>query len=563
MAFEGSRTVKALAPSGNQVPKVSPRLVLTVLVAMTFGSLALRYPTGHEVGVDSFAIHTMAESIVVNGDAAWILSPLSYFGLYPVSYPSAGPFLLASFSSTSGIEIEGTILGSSLLLGVTGLLSSYVMAREFRRTGVFALTVAFVYAFAPRFLAFNLWQASTRNLFMALLPIFVWALLRFHRQQSTKNFFIGLVSIVTLAASHHLAILALVMAAALLFSVILRQAYRIARTVNPGLVMKATQLGVLRLAGLTTTFLVGVGFLIGTNVLPQYKTGELSSGTSLQVELFNLAVSITRSVGLAAPLAIVGLLYSPWMRSAAVPESFAIAGLVALTPTLLFRDYTGFYILPFLSLFAAYGVIGLANRLRTHPRALRSIALGLCVAILLVSGTILNYEIAHNPPITGTTYSAGTYLGIRAGNATVVCNEAVTCSRIAAVGGIRILPPAAGSAGDPSPEVLIFGFYNSSEMTRRIVRAPFQDFRFDSTLLWTVADINPLEDYVEVVQSPMNRIPETLSTRYNTLYYLETNSGIGVFYGSDGTPYPSALSTSLHAAAYVLYADGTETVWWI
>jgi hypothetical protein len=61
----------------------------------------------------------------------------------------------------------------------------------------------------------------------------------------------------------------------------------------------------------------------------------------------------------------------------------------------------------------------------------------------------------------------------------------------------------------------------------------------------------------------VNRIPVTLSTRYNPLYYLETSSGIGVFYGSDGRAYRSILSVSLHDGAYAVYADGPETVWWI
>src|SRR2546428_13304037 len=167
------------------------------------------------------------------------------------------------------------------------------------------------------------------------------------------------------------------------------------------------------------------------------------------------------------------------MRCAAVPESFAIAGLIALAPTLLFRDYTGFYILPFLSLFAAYGLLGLSTRLRSRPRALRILALGLCAAILVTSGTILEYEVAHNPPISGTTYSAGTYLGVIAGNATVVCNEAVTCSRVAAVGVIRILPPAAGGASRTSPEARIFGLYRIGERRKRNHPGPFDGLRVD------------------------------------------------------------------------------------
>ena len=278
MASEGSLVATVRNPSVSHLTKTSRRLILTVLVAMAFGSLAMRYPTGHEVGVDSFAIHTMAESIVVTGDAAWILNPLSYFGLYPVSYPSAGPFLLASLSLTTGIEIEGSILVSSLLLGVAGILTSYIMAREFRRSGSFALTVAFVYAFAPRFLASNLWQASTRNLFMALLPLFVWALLRFQRQPSAKNLTIGSVGVATLAASHHLVVLALVMAVALLFSIILRKGYHVLRTARPGLVMKATQLGFVRWAGFTAALVVGVGFHRNKRPPPVQHRGTLKRG---------------------------------------------------------------------------------------------------------------------------------------------------------------------------------------------------------------------------------------------------------------------------------------------
>jgi len=523
----------------------------------------MRYPNGHEVGVDSFAIHTLAESIVATGAASWILSPFSYFGLYPASYPSAGPFLLASVSSTADIEIEGGILLTSLLLGVLGILTAYLMAREFRRTSLFPLLVAFVYAFAPRFLAFSLWQASTRNIFMALLPIFVWALLKFCRQRSTKNLAVVLVSMTTLAASHHLVIVAVVMAGALLFSIVTLKTYQVLRRVRPALVMKGTRLGVMRWAALGAALAVGVGFLFGTNVLTQYNRGELANGDSLQVELVNLAVSITRSVGLAAPMAIIGLLYCPWTRSPDLPESFAVAGLVALVPTLLLRDYTGFYVLPFLSVFAAYGLLGMSTRLHSRERLLRRVGAGIALAIVVTSGTILDYEIGQNPPMSVTSYSAATYVSSVDGGATVVCNEAVACSRIAAIGRLRILPPAAGSADDPSPEVLIFGFFDRSELTQRIVRAPAQDLRFDSTLLWIVVGIDPVGDYVTVVQSPMSGIPPSLSARYDPRYYFETTSGSGVFYGNDGRSYRSILSDSLHDGAYAIYADGAETLWWI
>jgi hypothetical protein len=536
---------------------------MAALSAMVFASLAMRFPGDHEAGVDSFAIHTLAQSIVSSGNAAWILNPLSYFGWFPVSYPSAGPFLLACMSSETGTDVEATILLSSMLLGLLGILTSFLMAREFRPDSYFALTVAFVYSFAPRFLAFNLWQASTRNIFMALLPLFVWAMLRFYRERSPKNLFVASLMFLLLAASHRLVVLVVIMMAAFLLAVVLVTGYKVIRRARPELVMRSSRLGLTRWAALVATVTFGAGFLVAANVLSQYNVGELASGTDFPTEFLNLAVSITRSVGLAAPLALVGLVYSPWVRSPGVRESFAVAGLIALVPTLLLRDYTGFYILPFLALFAAYGLRWMADRLRGHRRLLRAMSAGTVAAVLLTSGAILEYEIAHNPPLSRTTYSAANYASFVVGDATVVCNEPVTCSRIAAIGGVRILPAAAGSGNDPSPEVLIFGFYSGDDITHRVVRVPLEDISFSSNSLWTVAGINPTDDYVRIVQSPVNGLPSALVTRYDPRYYLETTSGFGEFYGDAGIAYPSPLGVSLHDGSYALYADGVETLWWM
>ena len=551
---------------GQMMPELatpSRRLTFAALTAMGFASLALRFPGDHEIGVDSFAIHTLAQSIVTKGEASWVLNPLSYFGWFPVSYPSAGPFLLATTNALATTTMEGTILLASLVFGLVGILTSFLMAREFRQDGPFALAVALVYSLAPRFLVFNLWQASTRNIFMAFLPIFIWAMMRFYRQRTFKNLVMVAFSFFILAASHRLVVLVIVMTGAFLFAVVVAAGYRIVLRARPSLVMRSSKLGLTRWVALAATVAVGASFLMGTNVLSQYSVGELASGTDLSVELLNLAVSITRSVGLAAPFAMVGLLYTPWVRGPTVRESFAVAGLVALVPTLLLRDYTGFYILPFLATLAAYGLQGTMKRLKNHRRFRRSIFVIATAAVVIVSGTILEYEKSHNPPLSPTTYGAATYMAVIVQGTTVVCNEPVTCSRIAALGGVRIVPTAAGSPDDPSPEVIIFNFYNGIDVTRRIVQVPVQNLNFNSNSFWTVAGLNPTDDYVRIVQSPMNGIPAVLVTRYDPRYYLETTSGVGLFYGDMGVAYPSPLGISLHEGSYVLYADGLESLWWM
>ena len=67
---------------------------------MVFLNILVRFylMSNHEVGADSFVIHNLANSISDYGTAKWIIHPLSYFGLTPLSYPCAVPYILSGIS---------------------------------------------------------------------------------------------------------------------------------------------------------------------------------------------------------------------------------------------------------------------------------------------------------------------------------------------------------------------------------------------------------------------------------------------------------------------------------
>ena len=90
------------------------RVTYCLIVVVSAIGLLYRYPLGlgHEAGSDTTFIHTLANSLSERGTASWILHPLSYFGLYALSYPSAMPFLFASLSEVSGVSVEGVMVGS-------------------------------------------------------------------------------------------------------------------------------------------------------------------------------------------------------------------------------------------------------------------------------------------------------------------------------------------------------------------------------------------------------------------------------------------------------------------
>jgi hypothetical protein len=94
-------------------------------------NIVIRYPlVPHEVGSDSFHIHSYADSITSYGYATWIIHPYSYLGLTPDSYPSAIPFLLSGMSQSTNLAMEPTILLLSIIIGLLGLFGAILFAKE-------------------------------------------------------------------------------------------------------------------------------------------------------------------------------------------------------------------------------------------------------------------------------------------------------------------------------------------------------------------------------------------------------------------------------------------------
>ena len=100
---------------------ILPRKV-THLLILVVGIVAVlyRYPLGlgHEAGSDTTFIHSLSGSLIARGNAAWILHPLSYFGLYALSYPSGMPFLFGSLAEVGGVPLEGAILLTGFVFGL-------------------------------------------------------------------------------------------------------------------------------------------------------------------------------------------------------------------------------------------------------------------------------------------------------------------------------------------------------------------------------------------------------------------------------------------------------------
>jgi len=185
--------------------KVSKKISYMLIAFLILLNIVFRYPTtSHELGVDSFFVHGLANSISANGYAKWAIHPLSIFGVYPFSYPCGVPYILSGVSQCTGLNMEWTIFLVAILIGIFGMFNAYVMAREVKDDVLFTFLVAFAFSTAPIFLYFTRWTSSPRHLFLALLPLLMWTLLRYHNKKDKRCILLFIVLFMVLSAVHRM-----------------------------------------------------------------------------------------------------------------------------------------------------------------------------------------------------------------------------------------------------------------------------------------------------------------------------------------------------------------------
>lgn len=127
-------------------------------------------------GIDTYKWQDHASSVAVEQAIPWLIHPLSLFGFTPRAYPSAYPLLLGSVEIVGKLGVEGGFFVASLLVGLTGLASAYVLGLRVFGSRAGAGGLAAFYVFSPVFMRYAHW-ATGRGLCLALLPLFLCTLL--------------------------------------------------------------------------------------------------------------------------------------------------------------------------------------------------------------------------------------------------------------------------------------------------------------------------------------------------------------------------------------------------
>lgn len=392
--------------------KLSPRTKVILLGLLVILGLIFRYPTApHEIGLDSFAVHLMANSVSEFGYAKWWLHPTSITGSYPYSTsPSAVPFVLSGISQCTSMDTEKVILLYSIFLGLFAIFGAYLMAGAIWNNDIFKFLVAIVFSTAQGMVTFSTWTAHARTLFVISLPLFIYLLLK------TRTFKVrcGILTFIILAlllVTHHYIYFTIPVLMSFFIIAIFYKFGKHIKTINiPENFANFAMLGCF-------VFMFSIGYFdrsLWWND-PELMRSASEGSSSIYVWLSDMMLmGYVRYIGFLISFVVSGYIYLVLKRNKRFEEWVFLLCLAGLAPLLYIVTYVKWFIIPFVSLLVGIALTNVAIT-KTHTQKRKNLPSLLVITILLLSISFTGYyQYIHflNDPDPRTRYmEERTYAG--------------------------------------------------------------------------------------------------------------------------------------------------------
>ena len=349
---------------------------------LSWWALGLRF----EIGFDSLQYQRMADAILRNGLAPWVLNPLSYIGMYPGSDNSGVPFLAASFSLAAGSPLAFTVaVYDAALLFLFGL-GIFLLTRRLTGRSDVAVLAIFLGTLACGLFTTLSWSLDERSFNVALAPLFLLLVLprevqTTHRRGPECLAVLGLMSFVMLAShANFLLLVPFIVLMPLIYGVIHHQyGFRQRRRAS------LLYFGIVALFPLLfLSALSGLGILNEFGLQYQLESSALFSGSSPVILMLNSLVFLGTRIGPANILfGLLGLLVLAIHRQlptrGVLIGGLLLSGLVSLPIVLYSKDL----LTPIFVVLGAVGIGGILGR--CGSRRAWVIALS---AVLVISGSV-------------------------------------------------------------------------------------------------------------------------------------------------------------------------------
>ncbi len=339
-----------------------------------------------ETGLDALQYHRMANSIVRDGLAPWVVNPLSYVGVYPGSDSSGVPFLVAIVSLTTGMSVQvGILVYDALLLMAFGL-GLFSLVHQVSRRIDLALIAVLMGSLAYGLFTSASWSLDERSFNVAFTPLFLFLVWPNETtvvpwKSKPRMVALGLLGFALLVS--HLSFLLLIPFLVLippLYQVV-RSAHRMRRTRPASIIY----FGVIALSPLALMAVLSqLGILSDLGLQYQLESSALFTGSSSFVFLLNAMVFVGTRIGAVnlacAALGFVYLASRPYLSSGRIAlGGFVFAGFLGLPIVLYSKDLL-------MPIFVLVGSLGLGCLIRPNSGR-RGFAIAVSVA-LVISGSV-------------------------------------------------------------------------------------------------------------------------------------------------------------------------------
>jgi len=376
------------------------------LILLGLFTLLLRYPiTPSPTGTDNFYYISMTKAIISHGQVFWAEEVLSLYGLFPGTSPLGATLLASAVTTVTGLSIYDYIIIHSIFLSLISTFGFFMLSGELTDNYRSRWFAALCFSLAPRFLTFSLWRFSLRFTFIALLPFFIWLLLRLsnskHGRHPSRLIVLISLFIVILPSLHRMGLLFPGMLLALLMAHLLF--YWQENATNRERAGRQT-LGFL-------IFLSGYLFYLQYLDFSPYTPDDdligayLFIGNGILSSLANLAVYYMINVGPSVFIAILGIVF--WIQEGRVKLGYLFSMSYLALSFFVISDiiYIPYLVTFGILLFMVPGFDFFQDNLQDHPRRIAALFSVLTVILVSFSYADLGYRVtAHEREAQFYTY---------------------------------------------------------------------------------------------------------------------------------------------------------------
>ena len=555
--------------------KFSKRVNYCLFIFLILLCIIYRLPlwVPHERGIDGLFIHSLSISISNKGYAAWTLHPLSYVGLFAMSYPSATPFIISSLSQCLGITVEYTILLFSILCGLIGASGMYLAAREIKNDDLFVFIAALSMGLAPYFLDGTTWIAGTRSHSIAFVPLLLFFLLKHMKSKENRYYnnylFLSFLLVVFMIAFHRIGIFALYIILGFFMTTIL---YKISKRVRylPKQYDKHLTLSfflILSMSVLIAFYLPVLNpNIYGTgSILEAYEKGWFFQSESPHIILLNIGISLGGKVGLLLPLGLIAILAYPRYHPKDIKVMFVLVSTILIIPVLPARAYAASFMIPLFAPFIAIGVVNLLGFIKGSRVKFISVFLILLISLsyawVVKDHWRVNYgSMVDNLRIPENIYSTGMYIRYHT-DGTVISNNAGTCNVLTASSEKAILPLGGASMHSQTPEQLTQGFVNPPIAVKSI---GLDALTVKTDWLYVPVGVPDAgKDWGGIVSMNVDDARNIYAMNSYNVTYAVIDAHIDSYYYSWGSRQYSRFAVSLPEARYKVFDSGWHVLYFV